>query len=65
MCAACVAQGITYVGGAVAGLQVMAHRARSRRLGSASGEDFGDDGGDDVGGGVVVGAVDHPEGPVR
>jgi hypothetical protein len=31
MCAACVAQGVAYVGGAVAGLQVMAARARQRR----------------------------------
>jgi hypothetical protein len=31
MCAACVAQGAVYVGGAVAGLQVMAARARHRR----------------------------------
>jgi hypothetical protein len=31
MCASCVAQGVTYVGGAVAGLQVMAVRARRRR----------------------------------
>jgi hypothetical protein len=31
MCAACVAQGVTYVGGALAGLQVMAVRAKSRR----------------------------------
>ena len=32
MCATCVAQGVTYVGGALAGLQVMAVRARARRL---------------------------------
>jgi hypothetical protein len=31
MCAACVAQGVAYVGGAVAGLQVLAARARGRR----------------------------------
>jgi len=31
MCASCVAQGITYVGGALATLQVMAHRARASR----------------------------------
>ncbi|MGH9210750.1 MAG: hypothetical protein ACRD2C_08710 [Acidimicrobiales bacterium] len=31
MCAACVAQGVTYVGGALAGLQVMAVRARAKR----------------------------------
>jgi hypothetical protein len=31
MCAACVAQGIAYVGGAVGGLQVMAARAKARR----------------------------------
>ena len=30
MCATCVAQGVAYVGGAVAGLQVMAARARQR-----------------------------------
>lgn len=32
MCASCVAQGVTYVGGAVAGLQVMAVRARRWRV---------------------------------
>jgi hypothetical protein len=31
MCAACVAQGVVYVGGAVAGLQVMGARAKARR----------------------------------
>jgi hypothetical protein len=31
MCAACVAQGVTYVGGALAGLQAMSMRARARR----------------------------------
>jgi poly(3-hydroxybutyrate) depolymerase len=31
VCANCVAQGVVYVGGAVAGLQVMAARARHRR----------------------------------
>lgn len=31
MCAACVAQGVAYVGGALAGLQVMAARASARR----------------------------------
>jgi hypothetical protein len=31
MCAACVAQGVTYVGGAVTALQVMAVRAKSKR----------------------------------
>jgi hypothetical protein len=31
MCATCVAQGAVYVGGALAGLQVMAARARARR----------------------------------
>jgi len=31
MCAACVAQGITYVGGALGGLQVMAARAKAKR----------------------------------
>lgn len=38
MCANCVAQGAVYVGGAVAGLQVMAARARHRRAGSSLGE---------------------------
>lgn len=33
MCAACVAQGIVYVGGALGGLQVMAARAKARRGG--------------------------------
>lgn len=32
MCAACVAQGIAYVGGALGGLQVMAARAKARRV---------------------------------
>jgi hypothetical protein len=31
MCAACVAQGVVYVGGAVAGLQVLGARAKARR----------------------------------
>jgi hypothetical protein len=31
MCAACVAQGAVYVGGALTGLQVMAMRASARR----------------------------------
>jgi hypothetical protein len=31
MCAACVAQGVVYVGGAVAGLQVMRARAKATR----------------------------------
>ena len=31
MCATCVAQGVTYVGGALAALQVMAARARASR----------------------------------
>lgn len=31
MCAACVAQGITYVGGALGSLQVMAARAKAKR----------------------------------
>lgn len=35
MCAACVAQGVTYVGGALTTLQVMATRARTKRLRSA------------------------------
>ena len=33
MCAACVAQGVAYGGGALAALQVMAARARHRRSG--------------------------------
>jgi hypothetical protein len=33
MCANCVAQGAVYVGGALAGLQIMAARARHRRTG--------------------------------
>ena len=36
MCATCVAQGVTYVGGALATLQVMAARAKSRRARSSS-----------------------------
>jgi len=36
MCASCVAQGVVYVGGAVAGLQVMAARARHRRAGTSA-----------------------------
>jgi hypothetical protein len=35
MCATCVAQGVTYVGGALAALQVMAARARSGRRSEA------------------------------
>lgn len=31
MCATCVAQGVTYVGGALATLQLMAARARASR----------------------------------
>ena len=31
MCAACVAQGITYVGGALTTLQVMGARAKAKR----------------------------------
>jgi hypothetical protein len=31
MCAVCVAQGVTYVGGALASLQVMAARAKAKR----------------------------------
>lgn len=31
MCATCVAQGVTYVGGALAGLQVMGARAKAKR----------------------------------
>jgi hypothetical protein len=37
MCATCVAQGAVYVGGALAGLQVMAARARMRRHGIDAG----------------------------
>lgn len=32
MCVNCVAQGGVYLGGAVGAMQVMAHRARQRRL---------------------------------
>jgi hypothetical protein len=39
MCAACVAQGITYVGGALTTLQVMATRAKSKRSRSSIAED--------------------------
>ena len=38
MCAACVAQGVVYVGGALAGLQVMGARAKARRFRSPSPE---------------------------
>ena len=39
MCATCVAQGAVYAGGALAGLRVMAFRARRRRGdGSVAGE---------------------------
>jgi hypothetical protein len=31
MCAACVAQGVVYVGGAITGLQVMRARAKATR----------------------------------
>jgi hypothetical protein len=31
MCAACVAQGVAYVGGALTGLQVMGARAKAKR----------------------------------
>jgi hypothetical protein len=41
MCATCVAQGVTYVGGAVGALQVMRIKARLRR-----GRDDGDRGPD-------------------
>jgi hypothetical protein len=53
MCAACVAQGAAYAGGAVAALQVMAARARHRRgvpgetvavTGPAPGSDTGEPG---------------------
>jgi hypothetical protein len=36
VCAQCVAQGAVYVGGALAGLQVMAARARTRRRAATS-----------------------------
>ena len=36
MCATCVAQGVTYVGGALATLQVMAARARASRTRSTA-----------------------------
>lgn len=39
MCATCVAQGVTYVGGALAALQVMAARARASRHTSSSDEE--------------------------
>jgi hypothetical protein len=39
MCAACVAQGVAYAGGAVAGLQVLAARARHRRGATSTGPD--------------------------
>jgi hypothetical protein len=39
MCAACVAQGVAYAGGAVAGLQVLAARARHRRGATGTGPD--------------------------
>jgi len=41
MCAACVAQGVTYVGGALTTLQVMAARAKSKRLHLHSAESAG------------------------
>jgi len=43
MCAACVAQGITYVGGALGSLQVMAARAKARRRGGADADADVDD----------------------
>ena len=39
MCAACVAQGAVYAGGALAGLQVLAARARHRRVAEAEAAD--------------------------
>jgi hypothetical protein len=39
MCAACVAQGVAYAGGALAGLQVMAAHARRRRSGDEPSDD--------------------------
>lgn len=54
MCAACVAQGAVYVGGALTGLQVMAMRASARRRRSeAEPKDQAADG------------SDHPTEPVR
>jgi hypothetical protein len=44
MCAACVAQGAVYVGGALTGLQVMAARARRRRAAAPVDEPAGDPG---------------------
>jgi hypothetical protein len=42
MCAACVAQGAVYAGGALAALQVMAARARRRTGGDAGVPEEGD-----------------------
>jgi hypothetical protein len=53
MCAACVAQGIGYVGTALVGLQVMGVRAKARRH----------PGGDAPGAGDVVPAGSLPAGP--
>lgn len=46
MCATCVAQGVAYVGGALAGLQVMAARAaaKRRRADEGRGDAAGDGG---------------------
>jgi hypothetical protein len=44
MCAACVAQGVAYVGGALAGLQVMAARASAKRRRNEAGEPASDAG---------------------
>jgi hypothetical protein len=43
MCAACVAQGVGYVGASLAGLRVMAAHARARRLGNDHGTNVLDD----------------------
>jgi hypothetical protein len=43
MCAACVAQGVTYVGGAVGALQVMRARARHRLAQRGSSAESADD----------------------
>lgn len=48
MCAACVAQGVVYVGGALTGLQVMAARAKARRQRTADPDDAHEDRSDPV-----------------
>lgn len=39
MCASCVAQGITYVGGSAAFLRLMAFRAKRRRVSHEAGDE--------------------------